>query len=179
MTVDLERIRRVVENVAGQPDELVFLRDRFAELTTPSPTSRLVFDHDDLQIRVGLGVDAVIDNLRQIEALDISAAPVVAGTFSAASAYVTVLRYRACPGEKRVSAKDPSTVNENVRRRFRDDIVRLAGAGFMHDYVVRGTSYWRQGTKSDTYVLDDWTNLVPVEDGVKMARRLSAMLHLP
>jgi hypothetical protein len=179
MTFDLERIRHVVENATGQPDELVFLRDRFAELATPS-TSRLVFDHDDLQIRVGLRrVDPVVDSLRQIEALEISAAPVVAGSFPATKAHVIVLRYWACPDEQRVDIKNPiDAIAEDVRRRFRDDIVRLADAGFMHEYVIRGTSYWRQGAKSNTLVLEDWTNLVPVEDGAKMIQRLSLMLGL-
>ena len=93
---------------------------------------------------------------------------------------MVVLRYRACPDEQRVAIKSPiEATAEDVRRRFRDDIERLANAGFMHDYVIRGTSYWRQGAKSDTYVLEDWINLVPVEDAAKMIKRLSMMLGLP
>lgn len=180
MTLDLERIGSVAREATGQRDELVYLADRFAELATPSSTSRLVFDHDELQIRISSRAnDPIVNQLRQIEPLEISAAPVVAATFSATNAHVVVLRYWACPGEQRVEPKNPAVVAEPVRRRFRDDIARLASAGFMHEYAIRGASYWRQAARTDTYVLEDWTNLVPIEDAEKVVQRLSAMLALP
>ena len=179
MTVDLERIAAAVREAGGQADELTFVVERMAELATPSSDSNLVFDNDEIQIRVGLGAMApVVQKLRGIENLKISAAPVVAATYSATKTHVIALRYWACPGEQRVASSNPATAPEPARRRFRDDIARLAGAGFMHQYMMRGVSYWRQGAKTGTLLLDDWTNLVPVEDAAQMVQRLSTALKL-
>ena len=49
----------------------------------------------------------------------------------------------------------------------------LVDAGFMRAYAMRGTLYWRVGSKTGTMMLEDWFVLIPIEDKDKIVAMLS------
>jgi hypothetical protein len=154
----------VVAAAKGARDELMAINDALSRLATPHLRDPLVFEHDELQIRIGSYASRALDYLKQIEPLNLALAPVVAAVFSTDERDVLVLRYWAIPGEQRLAFDPAHKPGEPARRRFRDELLRLADAGWMHAWATRGTLYWRVGSKTETMVLDEWSVLQPIED---------------
>ena len=120
MSLDVDTIGCVVDAARGSSDELMAIIEGLTPIATQSQRSHAIFDHEDLQIRIGLrGQFAkMIDGLRSIEQLRLSPAPIVAALFSTDESDVLVVKYWACPGEQRLpfdAAPDPG---DAAMRRF-------------------------------------------------------------
>jgi hypothetical protein len=178
MSLDVDRIASVVEGARGTTDELMAIIEGLTPLATQSPSSHAIFDHDDVQIRIGMRgqFTQMVERLRSIEAMRLSPAPIVAGEFSADESVVLVVKYWACPGEQRLpfdSAPDPG---DAAMRRFRDDLLKLADAGWMHPYATRGTLSWRVSSTTGMVVLDNWFVMKPIEDKANVVAMLSGIV---
>lgn len=177
MTSAIERIERVVAAAKGADDELTAIVEGLRSFATEDSSSKVIFDHNELQIQIGMRGQFVpmVNRLRLIEPLKISPAPTVAGIFSTEECDVLVSRYWACPGDVRVPLGSMPLLPESTRRRFRDDMIKLAEAGYMHAYATRGTSYWRVGRESNVLVLEDWLVLQAIEDNAHVIAMLSSL----
>lgn len=178
MSLDVHRIESVVNAARGSTDELMAIIGGLTPLATQSQRSHVIFDHEELQIRIGMrGQFAqMVERLKEIESLRLSPAPIVAGVFSTDEQDVLVVKYWACPGEQRLpfdSAPDPG---DNAMRRFRDDLLKLADAGWMHAYATRGTLNWRVSSKTHLVVLEDWFVMKPIEDKANVVAMLSGIV---
>ena len=177
MSLDVDRIGAVVASAKGAEDELSRIVEGLSQLAMESSISRVIFDHEELQIQIGMSGQfaTLIQRLKELEPLKISPAPVVAAVFSTDESDILVLKYWACPGEDRLAFDSNPQPAEPVRRRFRDDMVKLADAGYMHAWATRGKLYWRTSSKTGTITLEDWAVLQPSEDKDEVVRRLSSM----
>ena len=177
MSLDLDRIGTVVSSAKNTGDEFAAIIDGLSQLATQSSRNKVTFDHEELQIRIGMrGQFApMIERLKQLEPLKLSPVPVVAAVFSTDESDVLVLKFWACSGEQRLAFDPKRPPAEPVRRRFRDDMVKLADAGYMHTYATRGTLYWRVGSATETIVLEDWQAIQPIENKHEVVAMLSSM----
>jgi hypothetical protein len=177
MSLDIDQIGAVVAAAKRAGDEFMALVEGLSQLTMQSSRSEIVFNHEELQIQIGMRgrFARTIERLKQIEPLRLSVAPVVAAVFSADESDVLVLRYWAIPGEQRLAFDREHQPTDTARHRFRDDLTKLADAGWMHAYALRGTLYWRVTSKTGTMVLDDWQVLQPIEDEDEIRARLAGM----
>jgi hypothetical protein len=177
MSLEVDRIGAVVAAAKGASDELMAIVGGLSQLATQSSRNLVVFDHEELHIQIGMRgrFARMIDRLTQIEPLKLGVAPVVAAVFSTDESDVLVLTYRAIPGEQRLAFDPAHQPADAARRRFREDLMKLADAGWMHEYALRGTLYWRVGSKTGTMVLDDWQVLEPIEDKDKLVARIAGI----
>lgn len=177
MSLDVARIGAVVAAAKGASDELMALIEGLSQLATRSSRGTIVFDHEDLQIQIGMRgrFARMIERLKQIEPLKLGVAPVVAAVFSTGESDVLVLKYWAIPGEERLAFDPARKPGDAARRRFREDLMKLADAGWMHEYALRGTLYWRVGSRTETMVLEEWRVLEPIENKDELLARLSGM----
>ena len=178
MSLDLDRIDAVVAAAKDAGDEFTALVDGLSQLATQSSRNAVIFDHEELQIRIGMRgqFGTMIERLKQLESLKISPAPVVAAVFPTDESDVLVLKYWACPGEQRLAFEPNRQPAEPVRRRFRHDMLKLADAGYMHAWATRGTLYWRTSSKTETIVLENWLVLQPIENKDEVVAMLSSMM---
>jgi hypothetical protein len=177
MSLDVDRIGAVVDAAKSASDEFVALLNGLAQLATQSTRNRVVFDHEELRLQIISrgGFSRMIDRLKAIEPLKLGLAPVVAAVFSANEHDVLVLKYWAIPGEQRLAFDGAHRPAEPARRRFRDELLKLADAGWMHEWATRGSEYWRVGSKTETMVLEEWTVLQPIEDKDEVVAKISRM----
>jgi len=177
VSLDVDRIGAIVAAAKGASDELMAIVEGLSQLATQDARSKVVFDHEELQIQIGMRGRFVrmIERLKEIEPLKLGVAPVVAAVFSTDESDVLVLRYWSIPGEQRLAFDPAHKPGDPARHRFRDDLLKLADAGFMHEYAMRGTLYWRVGSKSGTIILEEWSVLEPIENRDELVARLSRM----
>jgi hypothetical protein len=166
MSLDVDRIRAAVAAAKGASDELTAIVEGLSQIATVSPHSPIVFDHEELEIQIGMrGRWAwLIERLEQIEPLKLGVAPIVAAVFSTDESDVLVLRYWAVPGEQRLAFDRAYEPTGPAQGRFRHDLMKLAKAGWIHAYAQRGTLYHQVGSKTGTIVLREWRALEPLED---------------
>jgi hypothetical protein len=177
MSLDLAHIGAAVAAANGADDEFMAVIAGLTPLATKSLRGNITFDHEDVQIAIGgRGRFArVVERLTRLEPLKLGPAPVVAALFSTNEVDVLVLKYWAVPGEQRLALDPAHQPSAEARRRLRDDLLKLANAGWMHEYAQRGTLYWRVGSKTGTVVLEDWTALEPIEDKDQVVAMLAGM----
>jgi len=177
MSLDIDHIGAVVAAAKRAGDEFTALVEGLSQLTMQSSRSEILFNHEELQIQIGMRgrFARMIERLKQIEPLALSVAPVVAAVFSTDESDVLVLRYWAIPGEQRLPFDRDHQPTDAARHRFRDDLRKLADAGWMHAYALRGTLYWRVASKTETMVLEEWGVLTPIENKDEILARLAGM----
>jgi hypothetical protein len=175
MSLDVDRIGAVVASAKGTSDELMAIVAGLIPLATQSSYSKVEFDNEDLHIQIGMrGQFArMVDRLNQIESLKLGIAPIVAAVFSTDDSDVLVLKYWAIPGEQRLAIDRAHQPDEAARHRYRDEMLKLAHAGWMHEYGLRGSQTSRIGSRTGTIVLEDWDTLEPIEDKDAIVARLS------
>ncbi len=88
----------------------------------------------------------------------------VVAVFSGNENDVLVLKYSAVVAEARQVVDATNRPGPAAMQRFRDELLRLADAGWMHQWAVRGTYYWRVTDRTQTLVLDDWSVLRPLDE---------------
>jgi hypothetical protein len=178
MSLNVDRIGAVVAAAKGASDELTAIAEGLSQIATQSSYSGVVFDHEELRIQIGMRgrFARMIERLRQIEPLKLGVAPVVAAVFSTDESDVLVLRYWAIPGEERLAFDPAHKPGDAARRRFREDLMKLADAGWMHEYALRGTLYWQVGSRTGTMVLWEWQVLEPIENKDEIVARVSGIV---
>jgi hypothetical protein len=180
VSLDVDRIGALVAAANGTEGEFDKIVEGLSQLATPSTRSKVIFDHDELQICLGMpGQFATLnERLTELESLKISPAPVVAAVFSTAEIDVLVLKYWACPGEQRCMFEPKRELPETVRRRFRDDMVKVADAGYMHPWAMRGRLYWRISSTTETILLEEWGVLEPIKNKDDVVALFSSMMNV-
>ena len=185
MTLDLEAIKTLVASASGSPREHSLIHEGLNSLVGTRGLVTNVYESGEYAILTALhnSLARLVTRLRELEPLKISAAPVVAATFAASETQVVVLRYWACVGESLTKLDAPlDTIPREARVRFRDDLRRMAEAGYLHPFAHRGTQDWRRSDKTSTIVLVHWLALLPIaewdEDPQRAFRELDRMLRL-
>lgn len=175
MSLDVDRIGAVVVAAKNASDEFAALVEGLEQLATASARNGVIFDHDELQLQIVAhgGFARMIDRLKAIEPLRLRLAPVVAAVFSGNENDVIVLRYWAIPGEQRIAFDQVPAPAASAKERFRDELLKLADAGWMHEYAMRGTLYWRVSSKTETMVIEGWNVLSPIEDKNDVIAKIS------
>ena len=174
----MNTIGAVVSGARGTSDELAAIVGGLAPLATQSSRNRVILDHEDLQIRIGMhGQFArMIERLGAIEPLRLTATRVVSAVFSTDASDVLVVKYWACSGEQRIPFYPAEELGDTTMRRFRDDLLKLAYAGLMHEYATRRTWYWRVSSKTQMVVLDTWFVLKPIENRADVIATISGIV---
>lgn len=185
MSFDLEAIKAVVTSASRSPQELDLICSGIASLVG-TPGGRGI-EHASAEYVVHIGLYNTLArleaSLRELEPFKITPAPVVAASFAGRETQVVVLRYWACVGENLAKLDAPlDTIPRDARVRFRDDLRRMAEAGYMHPFAHRGTLYWRRSDTTSTIVLASWLALQLIadvdEDPQRVFREIDKMLRL-
>ena len=177
-TDTLSQVEAIVDGARGKPDELALIRAGIAAMPGHDAGDGTHWDHE-VAIGVGMGrrFDHELEALGRIRELELSVAPHVAGMFTTDRSQVIVRRYWACKGERLLKAnEEPVKLSAPASGKFREDLVRLADAGFMHAAAFRGMTYWLVGERTGTIVLDGWAALQPLRDREAMFEAIDASL---
>ncbi|KAB2911353.1 MAG: hypothetical protein F9K40_00940 [Kofleriaceae bacterium] len=121
----------------------------------------LVFREYEYEIKVGSAntFDGEIAALEQVKPLDLVAAPELVELLPinpARKEAVLVTRYKALEGEWLETADQTrAPFHPEACEQLREDMTKLAEAGFVHPYV-RSISHWIVSSESSTLFLDGW-----------------------
>jgi hypothetical protein len=73
-----------------------------------------------------------------------------------------------------------SGISPNARAAFLEDIVRLNGKGWSHEFAHRGTEHWKYDPSTETFRLDCWDALRPLRsdrEGAKIFNAIESLLR--
>lgn len=143
----------------------------------------LTFWDHEYEIKVGYAknFESEIKALELVRPLDLTAAPEVVELLSinpARGEAVLITRYKAVAGEWLESVKNIRTrFHPEAAQQFREDMKKLADAGFVHAYV-RGFAHWVVSSGSHTIFLSDWHALRKGSESARaeMLETVEAML---
>lgn len=107
------------------------------------------------------------ETLDALAPLDLSIAPVVAGSATDAHGAAALLtRYRACPGETLIpidSERPFVPAPEAAALRFREDFYGLLDAGYDLEWALDGFLYLLRGSRTHTIVVNIWDAIEPLD----------------
>ncbi|MBY0404820.1 MAG: hypothetical protein K2X66_13045 [Cyanobacteria bacterium] len=138
-----------------------------------------------LQLGFPSMLDGLVEKLRLTQEARIQSAPEVVA-YSRSSDYdgMLVTHY---PGAKDdnlltfAQAKETrSGISPNAKAAFLEDIAKLNGKGWSHDFAHRGTDHWRYDQSSDKFRLDCWDALRPLKsdrEGAKIFNAVETLLR--
>jgi hypothetical protein len=104
------------------------------------------------------------EQLRKLEPLGLSIAPVVVGVHGDPRDAALLTRYPTVSGQTLRKMRDgPLPMPAEARDQLHQDLHKLWDAGLDHPWALRGYGYWLQGDRTGAVVLDGWEALRPLE----------------
>jgi hypothetical protein len=174
----LTQIEAIVAAARGKPDELALIRAGIEALPGTIAGDGTHWNHEvAIAAAMGRRFDQELEALEKLRELELSVAPQVVGTWTTDRSQVIIRRYAACKGERLIKvSQEPVKLTPAARARVREDLTRLADAGFMHPWASRGATYWRVGEQTGTIVLEAWAVLQPLHDRADLLQKLDHAL---